>query len=560
MTDITTLTLEQQCEAIWDATKAREKADEQSRREPPLVRIWNGDWDLQGILATEYSAEFTWIDNDAGTGMTEIPLSDPIARWIWGVKDRIENGEKRNVHITVDKDGARWSGRLHDHTVEKREDGTRVLVVRWMHDMENLKYYQIWSNPFLPAAVQFPRTFLLAGPSIWCLKTALFLNVMREQESVWHLPDDPMSQTSSGPGMSNWSVVVKPTTFLDDMNAGTLWSVPSSRWKYFHDMADSILEDSQLSIVCRRFIATDDEQPIAGETLRNGCLVIDIVDQSGYYSDTSNGGDPFLGLKRTFAQFAEDFIDSVLEPVADPVVPDSYKIPGQKLTDKTCPYVVYFEGEETGVESSKFIYTPATAMQINCGGKSMPGVNELISASIQMAGDLVAMMVGVPPVGGAIDALLAPLYTDTLLAWVSLPSNARVANSGWSRYWEYFQTGADRGYTLESLAALRTGFHETRSWFSHEILIRDAAPWYIGENGKGHFFIGDRIGAQVVGDFTKQIYIDRVRELTLAWDRDSFAEWRPVIGEKEKNKDRGLRALGFISDIFAAVKDLGVTS
>lgn len=374
MTDITTLTLKEQCEAIWAATKAHEEAEERSRREPPLMRIWDGDWHLHGVLSTEYSAEFTWIDNAAGSGLTEIPLDDPIARWIWSVKDRIENGEKRNVHITVDKDGARWSGRLHDHTVEKREDGTRVLVVRWMHDMENLKYYQIWSNPFFPAALQFPRTFILAGPSIWCLKTALFLNIMREQESVWHLPDDPMNQTSSGPGMSNWSVVVKPTTFADDMNAGTLWSVPYSRWKYFHDMADQILEDSQLSIVCRRYIETDDEQPIAGETLRNGCLVFDIVDQSGYYTDTSNGGDPWLGLKRTFAQFAEDFIDSVQEPIVDPVVPDSYKIPGQKLTDKTCPYVVYYEGDETGIESSKFIYTPATAMQINCGGTSMPGV------------------------------------------------------------------------------------------------------------------------------------------------------------------------------------------
>lgn len=176
-----------------------------------------------------------------------------------------------------------------------------------------------------------------------------------------------------------------------------------------------------------------------------------------------------------------------------------------------------------------------------------------------MAGDLVAMMIGVPPVGGALDAMLQPLYKDTILAWVSLPSNARVANSGWSRYWEYFQTGADRAYTLATLAALRTGFHETRSWFSHEIFIRDGAPWYIGDNGKGHFFIGDRIGASIAGDFTNQIYIDRVRELTLAWDRDSLPEWKPIIGEKEKNKDSGARALGFISDIFAAVKELGVT-
>ena len=249
----------------------------------------------------------------------------------------------------------------------------------------------------------------------------------------------------------------------------------------------------------------------------------------------------------------------------DPVVPDSYKIPGQRLTEKTCPYVVYLDGDETGIESGRFIYTPATAVQIVVGGHSMPFVNELISAGIQTVGDLIAMMIGVPPVGGAVDAVLRPLYWDVLLAWMNIKSNARASNAGWSRYWEYFADGADRAYTLEALMAIRAGFHNTRSWFSHELVVRDGAPWFIGDNGKGHYFIGDRIGAQHVGDFTGNdfggdftIYVDRVRELTLAWDRESMPEWRPVIGEAEKNKDRGARALSFISGIAAAVQQLMV--
>lgn len=720
MAELLEMTLEEQCQAIWDATLEREEADARARLERPLMRIWTGDWNLQGVLNTEYSASFTWIDNDSGTGLVEIPFDDPMARWIWQVKDRITAGEKRNIFITVDKDGARWSGSLVDHSVEKRDDGSRVLVCRWIHDFEVLKYYLVWCNPFLPDLVQFPRVFFLAGPSIWTLKTSLFLNVMREQEALWSLPDDPQNQ-SSAPGtlMSNWSVAIKPTTFLQDMNAGTLWSIPSSRFKYWVDMSKDILEDAQLSVQIRRYIATDDEQPIAGQTLRNGCLVVDIVDKSGYYTDTSNGGNPWTGLQRTFAQLAEDFMDTVLEPVVDPAAPDSYKVPGQRLTDKTCPYVVYFEGEETGIESSKFLYTPSTAVQMVTGGHSMPFVNELVSAcvsgdtiihgpdgderidvlaahgepfrvwsvtpegdrvpavasraflkgraelfeyvladgraikatgrhrflspagwvrgadiavgdaiattnlpepdlsaadahyrrvsdgdytavpetaavrylkvaeirplgvddyydmtvpglnnyaaqciwnhnTIQTAGDLIAMMIGVPPVGGALDAVLQPLYWDVLLAWWHVKSIARANNSGWSHFFEFFADGADRAFTLEALLALRAAFHRTRSWFSHEILIRDGAPWFIGENGRGHFFIGDRIGATVAGDFTQTIYVDRVRELTLAWDRDSFPEWQPVIGEKDANKDRGARALGLISDLFAAVRQLGV--
>jgi hypothetical protein len=553
----TTLSLAEQCEAIWAATTAREDAEARARLEPPLVRIWSGDFDLAGILNSEYTAEFTWIDNDSGTGMVEIPLWDPLAKWIWSVKDRIDAGEKRNVFITVDKDGARWSGILHDHSVEKRSDGTRVLVVRFMHDFELLKYYLVWCNPFLPDFVQFPRVFFLAGPSIWALKTALFLNVMREQQNLWELPDDPMHQSSSAPGMSNWSVVVKPTTFTDDMNAGTLWSIPSSRFKYWYDMSKDILEDSQLSVQVRRYI-TGDPQPIAGQTLRNGCLVVDIVDKSGYYTDTSNGGDPWLGLKRTFAQIADDFIDEVVEDIIDPAIPDSYKIPGLKLTDKTCPYVVYLEGEETGIESSKFTFTPSTAVQVVAGGHSFPFVNEMISATIQMAGDLIAMMIGVPPIGGELDAVAQPLYWDTIAAWMHFRSPGRIAHSGWARPFEYRASSGDRAYTLEALLSLRKAFHETRSWFSHEVVLNDGAPWYIGDQGKGHFFLGDRIGAQVVGDFATTIYVDRVRELTLAWNRNDFPAWKCTVGEKEKNKDRGARALGMISDLFALAHDIGV--
>ncbi|BAD58759.1 hypothetical protein [Nocardia farcinica] len=572
MTDLLELSPEEQCRAIWEATLAAEEADRRARLVPPKVRIWTGDWKLVGTLDSEYSASFTWLDNEVGPGLTEIPIDDPLAKWIWQVAPRVGRGEKLHVFITVDKDGARWSGRLHDHTVEKRDDGTWVLVVRWLHDLSALEYYLAWCNPFLPAFVQFPRVFFLAGPSIWGLKTALFLNLMRENvTNNFALPDDPMNHATAPPTlMSNWPVVVKPTTFAEDMMAGTIWSVPNSRFKRWVDMAKDILEDAQLSIQVRRFIAGEDEQPIEGQNLRNGCLVVDIVDKSGYYTDTSNGGDPFLGLKRTFAQWAEDFIDVFEEDVVSPTVPDSYKVPGLRLTDKTCPYVIYLEGEETGIESSKFTFTPSTARQIVAGGHSFPFVNELISATIQTVGDLIAAMVFIPPIGGAVDAVAQVFYWDTIAAWFNVESGGRKTKGGWAAPFEVLASGSDRAYTLEMLLSIRKALHETRSWFSHEINIRDGAPWFIGDQGKGHFFIGDRIGAQVIGsqvaghgpttlyvdDHT--IYVDRVRELTLAWDRESPPEWKPVIGEKEKNKDRGQRALAMVAELGSLVQQLAV--
>ena len=175
-----------------------------------------------------------------------------------------------------------------------------------------------------------------------------------------------------------------------------------------------------------------------------------------------------------------------------------------------------------------------------------------------MLGDLTAMIPGVPPLGGAADAALKPLYTDTILSWMSVDSPQRRNNSGWSRYFEYFQDGADKAYTLSSLLVLRAGFYATKTWFTHELAISDAAPFLVGDNGLGHFFLGDRIGATIPGDFTGEVYVDRVCRLSLAWDRDANPEWMPVIGDNRALQDPGQRAMELIEDIKAAIHDLGV--
>lgn len=547
------------CNEIWAATQAQEKDETLARLEPPLLRLWDGDYNLQHILACEYSANFEWVDNDSGTGATEIPFDADAALWIWDVQARMARGEHRNVHITVDKDGARWSGRMKDFSVQKNEDGTVVLMVRWLHDYENLKYYQVWSNPFLPAAVQFPRVFMLAGPAIWSLKLSLLLQIMRDQQHWWALPDDPLDPASWGAGqdMSDWSIVVKPTSFLGDMAAGTLWTVVSSRWRTWHDMAKRTLEDAELSVVARRFL-DGDEQPWAGANLRHGALVIDIVDKSGYYTGTSNGGNIFTGLTRTVARFADDFIDTTLDLVVDTDIPGDYFLPGWKSTNVAMPYVIYREGEETGVRSSTFTYSPSTAIQVNVGGHSLPGVNEAISASIQALFDILGNLAQIGSVGGSVDSLLRPMYEDTLLAWLSVKSTARATNSGWSRYFEYFQDGADKAYTLSSLMVLRSGFWATKTWFTHELAIDDAAPFLVGDNGQGHFFLGDRIGATIPGDLTGEVYVDRVRKITLAWDRDIHPEWMPVIGDNRALQDPAQRAMELIEEIKDSIHLLGV--
>lgn len=522
----------------------------------PLIRLWDGDWNLRGICRAEVEADFKWLLNESGTGRLVLPAEHYLARWIMDTSAR----STQNVHITVDKDGARWSGRMKYATLQKTETGQRQVVVQFMHDYEELKWIQVWSNPFLPAAVQFPRVFMLAGPSKWCLKLALFLNVLRKEASLWALPDDPLD-----PGQwlnldqSTWSMVVAPSDFLTDTS---VWTVLSSRWKTWHDMAEHTLEDAQLTVTCRRFL-DGDPPPWEGANLRHGCLVLDVVDKSGYYSGTSEGGTLFDGLVHTVARFTDDMREQTAEILPDPDFPPEYDQPGWLGTRPASPWVVYRDGDYTGIETAEFTVRPATAVQINCGGRSPVGVNEAISSAVQMVGNLtstISIGVSLPPMGGVLDTLLKPLYTDTLLAWMSFKSPLRAPRMGWSHYFEYFQPGADRAYSLSSLVALRMGLWATRAQHGHKLTVADGAPYLIGENGQGHYFLGDRIGSTVAGLPRGHIYVEQVSALELSWKRGVTPAWKVTIGNDDATADPVVKAMKYVQRIMSDLHDLGVSA
>lgn len=543
-----------ECEAIWQATLAQKWEEQHLRDEDVLIRLHDGDMNLHHLMRNEYSANFSWISNDSGPAQTEVPFDSPEGLWLYDMWGRMERGEKRNVHITADYCGARWSGRLDKCVVDYREDGDVVVVCDWLHDYENLKWYTVWSNPWLPAAFQFPRAFLLAGPCRWLLLTALHLQLIREHNPLITIPDDPLDFGSYLDvfDQSTWSVVVKPTSFIDDMNAGTVWGVISSRWQNWHDMAHIMLEDAELSVVCRRYLPGDPE-PWRGANLRYGTLVIDIVDKSGVHVGTSNGGTMFDGLFRTAAEFADDFIDSTENLIEDTDQPNDYFLPNLKLTHKEFPYVTYRQ-----VETGQHINSPAKGVQVNVGGHSMPGVNEAISASIQAGFDILGGLAQIGSLGGTVDTLLKPLYEDTILAWWSVKSTERAQKSGWSRYFEYFQDGANKAYTIASLMVLRAGFWATKTTISCKLQVIDGGPYLVGDNGLGHFFLDDRLGYVIPDDPTGRIWMDRARKIELKLNEDGSKEWVPTIGDERALQDPAARAWGKIEQLVAGLRDLGV--
>lgn len=189
------------------------------------------------------------------------------------------------------------------------------------------------------------------------------------------------------------------------------------------------------------------------------------------------------------------------------------------------------------------------------GARATKTANESISATVQAIYDILGNLIMIGSLGGTVDALLQPLYEDTILAWWSMKSTDRAQNSGWSRYHEYFQEGAGKAYTIAALMVLRAGFWATKTTLSNKITITNQAPFLIGQD-KGHWFLDDRIGFNLQDDPTKRIWVDRARKIELKRDADG-KQWIATVGDDRMLQDPGQRAWGRLEQLVASVTELG---
>ena len=98
---------------------------------------------------------------------------------------------------------------------------------------------------------------------------------------------------------------------------------------------------------------------------------------------------------------------------------------------------------------------------------------------------------------------------------------------------------------------------ETRERTAHSLQIADGAPWFVGENGQGHFFLGDRISSTVVGLPDGKLIVEQVGELTFEWSRSRMG-WEATLGDTRASESPLSRAIREVSSLVTAVRDLGV--
>ncbi|AXH46772.1 minor tail protein [Mycobacterium phage Acolyte] len=587
-----------QAEDLWKLIQQRRAKREAQRLAAPDVELRDGDFRLRGMVAGERLLEWEFIENETGVATLQLSLNHYLAKWVMNHRGRA----KRNVIINIEKQGARWTGMMDHYRVVKEDSGDAYLEVVFLHDFEQTKHIRVWCNPFLRPELQFPKIWIIFGPAKWCLLVTLFVNLLRLETSLWTLPDDPTDINEwMGPSFNpaNWRNIVKPFPFLMDNSPITL---VFSRFGTFYDTAKQLLEDHQLTLVCRRYIKDRDPHPFEDLKgiwgiplvtdlmqlipLRDGCVVWDIEDNSGWGTETAFGGSWLTGFVRALVNLGSDGqVEGVDVFSGDYTYPGEYYSPNFLGTSPIAPHVVFEEGPLTGIKSSEFSYYEATDTSFLAGGQSAPGINEGISALVNIGGDLLTSYINsalaslaivggaidLPPLGGLMDAVAKPLYSDVFGAFMEVPTLRAVGLSlpiagledvvtglGDFHYFENMVESPMKAFTLSAFAAVAAEIHKTRTRTAHTLKVSDASPYIFAPKPYGHCWIGDRVGTSVLGyPVEHQLFVERIKKVKYHIDKDGPRPLEIEIGYREP-KNPALHILEEIKRFNGAMGQAGI--
>lgn len=503
------------------------------------------------------------VENDTGPGSVKIDAKFEEAQWLWDIKGRKDRGETIDVLVTVDYVGRRWSGFLDNASMETNDLGQSIVTGNFLSDYEQLKWRDLWATPVTPAGFQPFKVCMIGGPTNWALGTALKLNLMRAHG--WPAGVNFFDPLANGTAdYRNHPIVLAPLSYSQAASMNVVTGLVLSRFKTFHECAESMLEDADMTLRWRRYMPGD-PLPWAGAQIAYGTLVVWFEDNSGGLTPQTNGG-VFEGIVQLAAIFISALIEGIgggslpiengEQAVIGPVAVPEYQVPGYLGTNPKRPYVLY-DARSPGVASQSANIKLARGHRLTGGGHSMPGVNELISAGVQALGDALAAIPGVPPLGGVADALLKPFYEDTILAFMTVYLVNRAQFLSDNSLYEMFVEGADNAYTLSATMVMREAVRATETKYHADMEIIDGAPWWVGANGWGHFDLGSRIFVQTRGDKSGRIEAPRVKSLQLTGSRGHHPAFKIKLGTKD-DVDPFAEMMKRIKKLISGLKQLGL--
>jgi hypothetical protein len=551
----------------------------------PIIKLFDGNWVYRGTVYGEIAGSCTPIVNETGLIQVRLPIDmdDPRRTWaaFWALDE--ESRGTSNIHIIIETMGARIGGRMKPKngvTVTRGPDGDEVTI-DFLDDIEELKYVHTAGNPFLPISlIQQPKAWMLLLQADHAILLTMACNLLRLQLTNISI-DDILSLLNP----ANWNIqglinaflgfwqqsqiVIKPRNFFD--SAAPLALVVGSIRTSIFDVAAPILEDAEMQWELRRYLTGDPEPwPGAGTNWRNGTLMVDIVDKSGFRTGTSLGGNLLTGLTRTISSVLSNHVEDSYDLFTGETIDETgYRLPGFLGTLPAHPYVVYRDGDITGIQTSSFSRSPGGPGRITVGGQSMPGVNELIHAAVTYGGNVLGdnlsavislgagVNITVGSLGEPLDAFLNPIYRDSILAHISVPLLLRVSRQGWGHYLETNSSNVTQAFTAASIMDLRARRRETDPDTAFTLQVANASPWLIGDNGFGHWWLGDRVGG-TQKYLMPRVFVRRCRNLSLDWGEAKGLEIEAQFGDTRNKKDAVERLTELVAKSMTGLQEIGL--
>lgn len=557
--------LQAQCEAI-------RHTHEQARYGNPFIRLWMNPPDnesnfgliFRGIVADSISARYSWRKNVPQQATIRLRVEHYLAQWLISIPN--DPNAKKNCVITIDEMGGalRWSGILHHWQYSRDENGNHYVDAIFIDDLQFLQFYLGPPNPLLPIDLfQFPRVLPIFGPSKWAISALIWLQLFRIQGNLFTIPDDPFDiGTWSGAfDWSSWQVLIQAKAF--DLDDSSLWTILATRMNRIDQVIADALDDAQLVLTYRRILTVDGETcPVPGVPVcRNGALVLEVVDQSGYWSPngTGTGGGIAGGFARTVQEFVNGFVEDIEVLSTDPetIQPNSYYESGYLGTVPGYPWVVVRDSIYTSMQTSHLTWSPATAVTVVVGGDN-PLADQLMELTIEAVGAAIGyfLLAGFSELGNIAETVVAPFLVGTILAWIQWKNATRAEDLGWVHLEEIYQSGAENNaWSLSAIAALRSGFLSSQSETTHQFTMGAGGAFLPGL----HFTIGDRIGSTVMY-LGETIFVDQVEIMDRSWDWQSgqAPRWEITVGTAKAAMSQAERSARLIDRALTTLNNLGV--
>lgn len=514
-------------------------------RKRPTVRVWDKDWNMIGLLVGEIEGSFEERLNDTGEGMIRLFGDHKFADWMIR-----EVAEAEDIHMTVDSPGKRWSGKVRTISDRQTAGGFEYVEVKLLHDYEHLKKIICYSNPLLPPEFQWPKIWMWAGPSIFGIKTLIFLNLLRRFTSMWSLPENIFDANSwkNNLNPANWPIVIVPGNFFTDTS---MWTVLTTRFGNLHDVIQPTLKDAGLHLTVTRWLPGDAQPAPTHFTLTKPTLVLDIIDKSGVRGPSGTALD---GLLKLGAHILEDGVSEVISILEPGTPPEEYDRPGYLGTVNTAPYVSWRNGMKTGltgITEWEMTIHKALAGAVVTGGKSPDWVNSGIKLLINGVLGYIGMIFGNPALAlGIFDSQVE----DVILAFHRVPHNIRQSIMGSNQYGEHWENTGGTGFSVAALQAVRIGMWKTRAYTSFKFNVTNGAPYWIGR----HFDLGDRVSAEI--GKTNRLYVDQICALRQTWSRTEDPKWEISLGDDTGEEMPGAFLGRQVEHLRALVQSLGTDS